>query len=291
MITMDPEPVTPELAVKPSLRNDTAPDTLPATAALESDVEGVTMGRLPRIGDAADAPAEEAPAILAEDAPPIQRFARPFQNDSGKPLFAVLLRDTGGADVDRARLAALPFPITFVVDPLAASAAEAATIYRAAGQEVVMLASGIPEGAQASDLEQTFQAHAGTLPDAVAVMDLVTGGFQDNRPLATQVVPVIKAQGRGLITFERGLNAADQVARREDVASATIYRHLDAEGQDTPLIRRLLDRASFTAAQEGRVMVLGDTRPETIAALMEWTLEGRASLVTLAPVTAVMSVK
>lgn len=289
-ITMEPEAAPAETAPQPGLLTDTAPDTLPATGTLSPDVDGVTTGRLPRIGDAAAPPAETAPT-RAEDTPPIRRFARPFQNDSGKPLFAVLLRDTGGADVDRARLAALPFPVTFVVDPLADNAAEAATIYRAAGQEVVMLASGIPDGAQASDLEQTFQSHSGTLPDAVAVMDPGPGGFQDNRPLATQVVPLVKAQGRGLITFERGLNAADQVARREDVASATIYRQLDAEGQDTPLIRRMLDRASFKAAQEGRVMVLGDTRPQTIAALMEWTLEGRASSVTLAPATAVMTVK
>ena len=124
----------------------------------------------------------------------------------------------GLPDLDRAKLAALPFPISFVIDPLDPSASAAAAIYRAAGKEVVMLASGIPTGATASDLEQTFQANAGVLPEAVAVMDLGAKGFQDNRPLATMVVPIIKDQGRGLVTFEAGLNAADQVARREDVA-------------------------------------------------------------------------
>ena len=303
LITPDPAPA-PEVAVVPEALPDAAapetlapdtltpdtltPDTLAPSAALKSEVAGVTTGRLPRIGDAAQA---VDPSPIADDAPPIVRFARAFQNDSGKPLFAVILRDTGAADVDRAKLAALPFPISFVVDPLAENAADAATIYRAAGQEVLMLASGIPDGAQASDLEQTFQAHGSTLPDAVAVVDLAAGGFQDNRPLATQVVPLIKLQGRGLITFDRGLNAADQVARREDVPSATIFRQLDAEGEDAPVIRRYLDRAAFKAAQEGRVMVLGDTRAETIAALMEWTVEGRASSVTLAPATAVMAVQ
>ena len=123
------------------------------------------------------------------------------------------------------------------------------------------------------------------------MIDLASGGFQDNRPLATLVVPLIKAQGRGLITYDMGLNAADQVARREDVPSAAIFRQLDAEDEDVPVIRRYLDRAAFKAAQEGRVVVLGQTRPETIAALMEWTLEGRASSVTLAPATAVMTVQ
>ncbi len=283
------EPVVPAADVETEAV--TGPATLAPTAPLNSEIAGVTTGRLPRIGDVAIAAPADGAAPVDADMPPIQRFARPFQNDSGNPLFAVVLRDTGAADVDRAKLAALPFPISFVIDPLAENAAEAATIYRAAGQEVVMLASGIPAGAQASDLEQTFQAHSGTLPDAVAVMDLEAGGFQDDRPLATLVVPLIQSQGRGLITFDRGLNAADQVARREDVPSATIFRQLDAEGEDAPLIRRYLDRAAFKAAQEGRVMVLGETRPETIVALMEWTVEGRASSVTLAPVTAVMAAR
>lgn len=271
----------------PSLIAKDQPSTFAPGAAVTESAKGVTTGRLPRIGDqAAEASAAAAPVEL----PALQQFAQDFDNPSAKPLFAIVLRDTGEADVDRATLAALPFPVSFVIDPLAPNAAAAAAIYRAAGQEVIMLASGIPAGAQASDLEQSFQSLDAALPQAVAVMDLAKDGFQDNRALASLVVPIIKSQGRGLITFNRGLNAADQVARREDVPSATIFRQLDAEGEDLPLIRRYLDRAAFKAAQEGRVVVLGDTKPETIAALMEWTVEGRASSVTLAPVTAVLSV-
>ncbi|MDP1578378.1 MAG: divergent polysaccharide deacetylase family protein, partial [Cypionkella sp.] len=124
-----------------------------------------------------------------------------------------------------------------------------------------------------------------------AVMDIGAAGFQDNRPLATMVVPIIKDQGRGLVTFDAGLNAADQVARREDVAAAVIFRDLDGAGEDTPLIRRYLDRAAFKAAQEGRVVVVGTTRPETIAALMEWSIEGKGASVALAPISAVLAVK
>ena len=279
------QPVTPP-EPSPGLISKDQPSTFLPDAGVASAVDGVTTGRLPRIGDQ---PAETAEAAAVE-LPPVQQFAQDFDNPSGKPLFAVILRDTGGADVDRATLAALPFPVSFVIDPLAPNAIEAAAIYRAAGQEVIMLASGIPQGAQASDLEQTFQSLGAVLPQAVAVMDLATAGFQDDRPLASLVVPLLKNQGRGLITFNRGLNAADQVARRIDVPAATIFRHLDGAGEDLPLIRRYLDRAAFKAAQEGRVMVLGDTRPTTIAALIEWTVEGRASSVTLAPATAVLSI-
>lgn len=274
-----PDVVTP--AVKPAV--------LEPSPALTRTVDGVTIGRLPAIGkDSADI---GAPADALAEVAPILRYARAFENPASKPLFAIFLIDPGTPEIDRKQLAALPFAVSFVVDPLAANAREAASIYRAGGQEVVMLASGIPKGATASDLEQTFQAHAATLSEAVAVIDLASGGFQDDRVLANQMVQLLKAQGRGLITFDQGLNAADQVARREGVSAAVVFRTLDDGGEDAPVIRRYLDRAAFKAAQEGRVAVIGTARPETIAALLEWTVEGRAASVALAPATAVMTVE
>ena len=280
--------------------------TLPAASPLEpagsiadQEVAGVTTGRLPRIGaeaDAQDAPADAADSLSAPSGvdaalPPVKRFAQAFENPGAKPLFAVLLIDPGTGDVNRAELASLPFPVTFVVDPMAANAAEAAKTYRDAGQEVVMLANGIPKGANAGDLEQSFAKLTETLPEAVALIDTADATFQDNRGLAGEVVTLLAAQGRGVVTFDRGLNAADQVARREGVPSATIFRSLDDDGEDAPLIRRYLDRAAFKAAQEGQVVVIGTARPETIAALMEWAVEGRAASVALAPITAVMATK
>ena len=277
----------------------TASPLEPAGSLADQAVAGVTTGRLPRIGaesDAQDAPDDAAGKLAAPSGvdaalPPVKRFAQDFQNPSAKPLFAVLLIDPGTGDVNRAELASLPFPVTFVVDPMAENAAAAAKEYRDAGQEVVMLANGIPKGAKASDLEQSFAKLTETLPEAVALIDTADATFQDNRGLAGEVVTLLAAQGRGVVTFDRGLNAADQVARREGVPSATIFRSLDDDGEDAPLIRRYLDRAAFKAAQEGQVAVIGTARPETIAALMEWAVEGRAATVALAPITAVMATK
>lgn len=292
-IVMDPPPAPEETAPAaplPTVLDTSKPETLAPSTGLTKSVDGVTVGRLPSIAAPTDetAPAEAPVPVI--DKRPIAQYAAAFTNDLGKPEFAVLLVDNGAADLDRAKLAALPFPVSFVIDPLDPGAAAAAATYRAAGKEVVMLASGIPTGAVAGDLEQTFQANAAVLPEAVAVMDLGAKGFQDNRPLASMVVPIIKDQGRGLVTFDAGLNAADQVARREDVPSVVIFRDLDAGGEDTPLIRRYLDRAAFKAAQEGRVVVVGTTRPETIAALMEWSIEGKGASVALAPISAVLKV-
>jgi polysaccharide deacetylase 2 family uncharacterized protein YibQ len=267
---------------------------LPATLALDSGlaengVAGVKTGRLPSIGaPEADGAAPEASAAPA-DLPPIAKFARVFENPDNKPLFAILLVDPGTPDVNRADLAALPFAVSFVIDPMAPGAAEAAAIYRAAGQEVVMLATGIPKGAKASDLEQSFAGLTQALPEAVALIDTKEAIFQDDMGLAAEVVTHLADQGRGLVTFDRGLNVADQVARREDLPAATVFRSLDDEGEDAPLIRRYLDRSAFKAAQEGAVVVIGTARPETVTALMEWAVEGRAATVALAPITAVMT--
>jgi polysaccharide deacetylase 2 family uncharacterized protein YibQ len=282
--------------------------------ARPSEAPGVVTARLPRIEATpppagapvpAEAPVAEpapqlpgiapapildsAPAIVPGEGAPIDRFARPFANPEGKPRLAIVLIDTGGPTLDRTSLAALPFPVTFALDPMAPEATLAATIYRGAGQEVVMLATGIPAGATAADLEVTFGAQAQTLPEAVAVLDPPEGGFQGNRAMATLAVPVIAGQGRGVLSWDRGLNAADQVAQREGVRAATIFRRLDGSGEDEGTILRHLDRAAFRAAQDGAVVVAGDTRPETVAALLAWTVESRAGSVALAPLTAVLA--
>ena len=278
-----PLPVAPAL---PRVIADDGPTTLAPDAGLPAPPDGVATGRLPRIGADAAAPAD---TTAPEDLPARERHARPFENPTGKPLFAVILTDTGTDPIDRAALAQISFPVSFVIDPASPDAAARAAIYREAGQEVLMLASGIPEGATASDLEQTFQSHAATLPETVAVIDLAEGGFQNNRPLAVQVVPIVAAQGRGLVTFDQGLNAADQEARRAALPSATIFRRLDADAEASAVIRRYLDRAAFKAGQEGRVVVIGDARPETVTALLEWAVEGRAASVALAPLTALLA--
>ena len=151
-----------------------------------------------------------------------------------------------------------------------------------------MLATALPPGATASDLEVTLEEHARALPEAVALIDPPSDGVQDDLALSSQTVPILASQGRGLLTWDRGLNTADQVASRAGLRAATLFRHLDDQGEAAPVIRRYLDRAAFKAAQDGQVVVFGTARPETVAALLEWAVEGRAATVALAPLTAVL---
>lgn len=295
----EPQPAPqalPQIIAPEEAPDGTAPGMADAADGTEIAMPGLRTDRLPRIGDemtpppaeegAPDAAAGEEMAVLGTT--PLELFRRAFENPDGKPIFGLILVDAGLPEEERARLAALPFPVTFALDPLAADAAAAARIYRDAGQEVAMLATGIPQGATAADLEQTFQALDIALPEAVAVLDRMEGGFQDDLALARQAVPIVAEQGRGLVTYDRGLNSADQVARREGAPRATIFRILDGEGESIPKMRNYLDRAAFKAAQEGRVLVIGQARAETVAAILEWTVEGRASSVALAPLSAVL---
>lgn len=286
------EPATPDVGSVAEAAPE-AGSTLEPTPGLDAMPEGVVVGRLPKIGDTAEVVIEaeaEAPEAVPADAPPIVAFAAAFENAENKPVLAVVLIDDGAADLDRAALAALPFAVSFALDPLDPATPERAALYRSAGREVVMLATGITYGAQASDVEVAFQSMAQGLPEAVAVMDLAAPMFQNQRPLASIVVPVVASQGRGLLTWDQGLNAADQVARREDVAAAVIFRDLASSGTDDEAIRRLLDRAVFKAGQDGRAVVAGTATPETVAALLEWSVEGRAATIALGPLTAAMKI-
>lgn len=263
-------------------------------SALGQGASGVMTGRLPRIGDEADEdPSQPEPTIVPDpttlsDLPPIQRFARPFEAVAGKPLFAILLEDRGG-EANREELAAMDLPVTVVIDPLSEGAAERAAIWRAGGQEVVLSLAGLPRGATPADAEQTLAVLAETLPEAVAMIDPTGGLFQNDRALATQVVAILAEQGRGVVTFDQGLNAADQVARREGLASAVVFRRFDSDNANGPAVKRYLDRAVFKAAQEGEVAVIGALTPETVAGILEWAVEGRAATVNIAPLTALMA--
>ncbi|MFZ1469120.1 MAG: divergent polysaccharide deacetylase family protein [Paracoccaceae bacterium] len=295
--TAEALPVTPaEPVAEPTaeaiLQLDPTKSTLPPAPALSATTEGVKIGRLPSIGSdapAADPADSSTVSSAASDDRPLVKYARDFDNPGAKPTFAIVLIDDGATATDRAALAALPFPVSFALDPTDARSAEYAALYRAAGQEVVILASAVPKGGSASDIEVTMAAMANALPETVAVMETPGRGFQGDRPLATLVVPVIKSQGRGLLTWDQGLNAADQVARREGTPSTMVFRDLDGAGEAAPVIRRYLDRAAFKAAQEGHVTVVGRTSPDTVAAILEWTVEGRAATVALAPLSAILT--
>lgn len=291
-----PTEAAPQLAPAPEPMLDPAPAADPTPPAPDAEV-GTQTATAPSLSDpiipdpSTLAPAPQAPASAPSavaDIPPLQRYAAAFDGRADKPLYAIILLDTGAPDIDRAVLASLPFPVTFAVDPESPTAAVAMALYRAAGQEVIMLPTSLPQGATAQDVAQSFSVYTQLLPETTAVMSAPSGGFQDDLGLAALVLPEIGAQGRGVVVFDKGLNSAGQIAQREGIPYASIGRVIDSAGESVPVMRRYLDRAVFAAAQDGAAVVLGSTLPDTIAALTQWSIEGRASDVTLAPISALM---
>lgn len=294
-----PAPVEPaEPAPGPVVQPATEPAAPPETAAgpvpgllatrpqpgLGAQVDGVRTDRLPRIG-ADPAPVAEAMPELARA---LDRNARAFDNPAAKPPFAILLLDDPASAVDLATLAQGDLALTLVIDPTAPGAAGRATLWRDAGQEVALLTNALPSRGRQSDYEVALESLMSAFPQALAFVDAAEGGLQGDRSSAAALVPGLAARGLGLVTWDRGLNAADQVARREGLPAAVIFRELDAADEAAPVIRRYLDRAAFKAQQDGRAMVLGRLRPETVAALAEWALDGRAAALALAPASALL---
>ncbi|MEM7709706.1 MAG: divergent polysaccharide deacetylase family protein, partial [Pseudomonadota bacterium] len=133
-----------------------------------------------------------------------------------------------------------------------------------------------------------FAGARAAVPEAVGVLDRPGQGFAD-RPLAlAALLPSLEETGLGLVTYPRGLGSGITTARREGVPSAQLYRILDAEGQAAPAIERVLDRATFQAALDGTVLVVGRTTPETVAGLAAWTDGERAETVDVVPVSEVL---
>lgn len=266
--------------------------------------EGVRTNRLPVVGGVApEDPTEATEAAEAVEAvednpgmagfdlslPAYLRYALPFANPDDLPLMAIILLDDGLPGATRDLIADLPFPLTMAVDPTLPDAGAVAQAYRDSGKEVVALATAVPARATAADIDVTLGSHLAALPQAVAVMDLAGGGFQGSRSLSQLIVPVLAQDGHGLITFDRGLNAAAQVAQSAGLAQVRVFRDLDDAAPNAFVLRRYLDRAVFEAARDGRVVVLGRGRhAPTLEAIISWRMEGRASDVALAPVSATL---
>ena len=244
--------------------------------------ENVVTGRLPSIGAAAPEAAPEAGPL-----PAIQRNAAPFPGSGGQPMMAVLLIDQGAARRDLGDLKNLPFQVSFLVDASAGDAAEAIDFYRGAGAEVVVQIP-LPEWATPQDVETMMANYAPLMARAVAVMMPKEAGYQTLGDTAKQVAVVLSESGHGLITLPQGLNTGHKAALKQGVPAGLIFRELDNDGQSAAVMRRVLDNAAFKARQNKGGIMLGHARPETIQALIEWSLGNRAKSVVLAPISVVL---
>ena len=311
-----PEPVVPETATQqsPATARDAASGPTPDAGASEADpsgprriepagtletqAEGVTVNRLPRIGNAPEVEARraaEAPAVpdtaeepVAEPQGALARNSVPFIAPEGKPLMAIVLLDEGQGSLGVEALQAFPYPLSFAIPAGRPDASDLADRYRAEGFEV-LIAADLPESATAADAETAMQTWLAALPQAVAVIESTGTGLQSSREASTQLAPILRESGHGLIMLPNGLDTAQKLIAREGVPSATLFRDIDGQGQNPGAVRRFLDQGAMRAVQQEQdVILLGRVRPDTISALLLWGLQDRAASVALAPVSAVL---
>lgn len=241
---------------------------------------GVRINELPRIGED-DAP----PPAAAAEAPPgvttgvtprlpalLRNAVEPKGGTDGAQMAIVLMDRGPSSRLQPELLADLPMAVTVAVDPVAPGAAEAARTYRAAGLEVAILAASVPVGATPSDFAQLWQGYLQVLPEAVAVMEGPEARLQSDRALAQQLVGDAAEGGYGLVTWDRGLDQALQIARGAHLPAAQVYRLLDGQDEQAPLIGRYLDRAAFEAGRTGGVIVTGAAGSSTLGAILDWAM-------------------
>lgn len=220
----------------------------------------------------------------------LDKFAAKFSNPESKPLLAVVILDKGvtAGGLDAAALAGLPFAVTIAIDPEREDATSVEATYRIAGDEVAMMVSKLPEGATPSDLEVIYQSFAQALPESMALIAAPDSEALSNSMTAQHFAALLKADGRGLITYSKGLNAGKHAAQKSGVPQAEIGKLFVQTEDNSGTFGRELDRAAFDAGREGGAVVAIPSTPEAITALMAWAAGPSASTVALAPVSAVM---
>ena len=288
--TAAPETTAPETAApKPNGQFDTARVPVPKMANLAPEVKTdrlPTISAKPETTEAAAQGTARAPKDAA-DLGALTTYAMAFENPDAKPMFSVILIDDPQRPITDDVLSHLPFALSFAIDAVREDASAVAARYRAAGFEVLML-TNLPSGASGADIEIAFGAYTRAIPEAIGVLDMGANGFLRGPSTATQIAGIMSEHGFGLVTPSKGLNSAQKAATREGVPSVLLFRELDEDAEKPSVIRRYLDRAAFRAAQEGSVIMLGRTHPDTIEALVTWALEDRAASVAIAPVSAVL---
>ncbi len=262
---------------------------------IQNPVEGVVTNRLPSVGGAESNASEEVvteeestPAPDASEVGALNAYAASVDGVATGSLFSVILIDDGASGVARSELIALDVPFSVAIDPSVPNAAAIAAEYRGAGIEVLAILNDLPPSAEPSDVAVAVEGYFGVLKEAIAVMDPLDGRIQSNRSLLQPILGAIRETGHGLVTYDRGLNTAQQAARREGIAAATIFRVLDADEEQAPKIKRYLNRAAFNASKDGTVVVMGRSRPETVKALLEWALDEKDGALSIVPVSQVM---
>lgn len=227
-------------------------------------------------------------ATLENNKPrPIEAFSVPGVPQDGKPLLAIVLIIDEKYQIDLQALKDIPFPLTIAVSSNSSNSEEIISHYRSKGFEVAIVIDYPPLSSQ-KDIEAILVSSLSLFDKTVAVIEGRPGSFQKTRARSEQIAKILSQSGHGLLIHEKGLNTIVQTANKLAVPVSTIYRNLDQLGSDSRKIRRFLDGAAFRARQsgdKGAVVVTAGLRPETLGALLIWSIQDKSKSVVLAPLS------
>jgi hypothetical protein len=278
----------------PSPRNDRV-DSVARLAAPNRVMAQDPDARPDRVDTAPPPPHMPAPMLELDLVGPsdVAAVPAPVPGDAPaqSPIMAVVLIEDPMRPLDPATLAQIDFPVSLALDPAHPDAPARAAALRAAGFEVVITgAAAMGDGPARDDLAAGLMQAFDLVPEAVALIDASPIGRIDVDLRWRAALRAVLGDGRhGLIRFAPGPDAPVGAGRPLVGGEAVVFRLLDDADQRAPLIGRYLDRAAYAAGQQGAVIVVGRTRPETMTALFAWAREHADAPVRLAPVSAVLA--
>ena len=286
---LEPSNVAPFTRVEP----DQAPIERPSRFVLQGEESSFFSDRdtgvlIHRPGGENSQVSETDAEASATDVNALRDYAAVAPETADLPRLSVVLVDDGSMNAASAALAGLPFGVTIALDPAMSDVTDVLSEYRAEGFEAVVLAK-LPEGAQPTDIEITFESVFSRLPETIAVLDLGEGGLHTDREVTEYAMDILASEGRGYVTISSGLNMAERAATEAGVPSVLIDRQIDAEDQDARVVRRFIDNAAFKARQQGDVILVGHVRPDTISALILWGTANQDNEVAVVPLSAILN--
>ena len=286
-IVMPPPEPEPEPAFEPALEPEPAPEMMqpdPPSPLVET-APAPQVRPTVRVNRPGATPAPDPVEELVPETTPLVLYAADYDYAADLPLVAVVLRDDPSVADAPALIAGLPFVPTMVLNASAPDVTARMRAYRAIGVEV-MFEALLPQGAQPSDVEITYQTALDLVPEAVAVFADGTGP-ESSGAVADQVMQWIAAEGRGYVTVPRGLGAMRPMTPG-DVPVALITRDVDGLDETQAAVERNLAQASFRARQTGQAVVLARATPATLEAIRIWANRSDPGQVSLVPVSAML---
>ncbi|MBT4566425.1 MAG: hypothetical protein HOC45_00750 [Marinovum sp.] len=218
---------------------------------------------------------------------PIETFAMPKVSDEAKPLLTVVLIADEKNPIDIQALKQVPFPISLAIPMTGLESEKLMNFYRSNGFEVAVIID-YPNAASVQEIDAILTSGLARLNKTVAVIEGSPGNLQKTRSRSEQTAKILSQTGHGLLVYDKGLNTIVREAENLGVPVRTIYRNFDELKGGSRTIRRFLDGAAFRARQEGlksAIVVTASLHPETLNALLLWSMQSRSQTVTIAPLS------